>query len=152
MEPEQTRCPLMQAVMPCAGHPAFPCLASVPGSREVARAHSGLSTGLHCWLCLHRLGEPLAESPPQPCFFPGNRDSDRTHGMGAGGLRTVGFTGTRILGACGGPLDGCVLCRCRFSVSPVLSLDMSSPRHTPALSVLAPPWAPELFNLLLLSP
>lgn len=102
--------------MPCAGPSDLHSSSFCPGRqhREVGRVDSRLTpTQLHCWLCLHRLWEPLTKCPPlcQPCF------PSMKMGTLAGlmALGAVGFMCARILDACGSSVHEFVLCRCRFS-------------------------------------
>lgn len=102
--------------MPCAGPSDFHFSSFCPGRqhREVGRADSRLTpTRLQCWLCLHRLWEPLAKCPPlcQPCFPPMKMET--LAGLMASG--PVGFMRARILDACGSSVPEFVLCRCRVS-------------------------------------
>lgn len=95
------RCPLRQAVVLCAGLYDLRFSSFCPGRqrREVGRADSRLTpTQLQCWLCLHRLWEPLAMCLPlcQPYFPPMKMGTS----AGLMALGAVGFMCVRILDTC----------------------------------------------------
>lgn len=110
------RCPLRQAVVLCAGLYDLRFSSFCPGRqrREVGKADSRLTpTQLQCWLCLHRLWEPLAMCLPlcQPYFPPMKMGTS----AGLMALGAVGFMCVRILDTCGSSVHEFVLCRCRLS-------------------------------------